>query len=459
VSRQSHIDLKVTLPGARARADAARWVLWGAMIFAASGIVLHFYAAWVRSKPVIWVYQSLTFGIGIAALLALVWVRQSLAQAMHLFAWVTMGCVTGLLIYTFEDGNNILPLVAIFYVCIFTLGLFLGFKSALWYALATSLILLLIGFFYNQQDTVVLLIVLAFSAALPGKVVERLIEQSTAELSTINLQLEELVEARTAELRAEIAERKQAEEALRQRTKDLEKRNQELDAYAHTVAHDLKSPLSSLIGFADLLESRYEQLPNERIPYYLGIIGQNGRKIVNIIDELLLLASVRQLEGVTIEPLDMASIVQDARQRLADVIKEHNAEIIIAETLPASLGHRPWVEEVVVNYVSNAIRYGGVPPVVKVGATADTADGYVHFWVRDNGKGLTTEEQSRLFTPFTQLTQFSAKGHGLGLSIVQRIVDRLNGQVGIESEVGQGSTFFFTLPRAVALIDDSDNIN
>jgi signal transduction histidine kinase len=72
----------------------------------------------------------------------------------------------------------------------------------------------------------------------------------------------------------------------------------------------------------------------------------------------------------------------------------------------------------------------------------------VHFWVRDNGAGLTTEEQARLFTPFERLHQARAEGHGLGLSIVRRIVEKLDGQVGVESQVGQGSVFWFTLREA-----------
>jgi two-component system sensor histidine kinase/response regulator len=97
------------------------------------------------------------------------------------------------------------------------------------------------------------------------------------------------------------------------------------------------------------------------------------------------------------------------------------------------------------NYLSNAIQYGGRPPRVELGVT-EQADGMVRFWVRDNGPGLTPEEQARLFTPFTQLAQVRARGHGLGLSIVRRIVERLGGQVGVESEIGRGSAFTFTLP-------------
>jgi two-component system sensor histidine kinase/response regulator len=141
----------------------------------------------------------------------------------------------------------------------------------------------------------------------------------------------------------------------------------------------------------------------------------------------------------------MASIVAEAQQRLAHMIEEHQAEIILPDTWPVALGHGPWVEEVWVNYLNNAIKYGGQPPHVELGATKQP-DGMVRFWVRDNGPGLRPEEQARLFTPFTRLDQVRTKGHGLGLSIVGRIVEKLGGQVGVESEVGRGSVFTFTLP-------------
>jgi hypothetical protein len=108
------------------------------------------------------------------------------------------------------------------------------------------------------------------------------------------------------------------------------------------------------------------------------------------------------------------------------------------------------------NYITNALKYGGDPPQVELGADvvatgadpAAAADAHVRFWVRDNGDGLTEDEQERLFTPFERLHQTRAHGHGLGLSIVRRIINRLDGEVGVESEAlpGKGSTFYFTLP-------------
>jgi two-component system sensor histidine kinase/response regulator len=223
----------------------------------------------------------------------------------------------------------------------------------------------------------------------------------------------------------------------------------ELDAYAHTVAHDLKNPLGSLVGFSDMLETEYTELSDEQLLLCVNTIARSARKMTNIIEELLLLASVRKMEEVKTEPLDMAAVVGEALDRLADMIAGHQAEIITPEVWPAAIGYGPWVEEIWVNYVSNGLKYGGQPPQVEMGGKLlNGPAGQVRFWVRDNGAGLSPDDQARLFTPFTQIHQARAEGHGLGLSIVQRIVEKLGGQVGVESEEGQGSVFFFTLPSA-----------
>jgi len=249
----------------------------------------------------------------------------------------------------------------------------------------------------------------------------------------------------------ELAERKRAEEMLQQRNRELaalntelQARNEELDAFAHTVAHDLQNPLAIITGLAEEVEKGYATFSEEELQRYLQTMSRNGRKMSNIIEGLLLLAGVRKAE-VERQPLDMAGVVAEAWMRLVDLAREHQAEIILPPTWPVARGHAPWVEEVWVNYLSNAIKYGGQPPRVEVGAQVQ-ADGTVRFWVRDNGDGIAPETLGRLFTPFTRLNQVRARGHGLGLSIVRRIVEKLGGQVGAESQVGQGSTFFFTLP-------------
>jgi two-component system sensor histidine kinase/response regulator len=241
-------------------------------------------------------------------------------------------------------------------------------------------------------------------------------------------------------------ERKQAEESLHQRTVELQARNEELDAFAHTVAHDLKNPLSVIIGFVEVLREDDAFILAEERRKYLHNIERIGRKMDDITEALLLLAQVPQME-VEMEPLDMAHVVNEALLHLGRMIQEQQAEIVLPDAWPQALGYGPWVEEVWLNYLSNAIRYGGRPPRVELGATVQP-DGWVRFWARDNGDGLTPEGQARLFAPFMRLDEGHVPGHGLGLSIVRRIVEKLGGQVGVESQVGQGSVFTFTLRAA-----------
>jgi len=239
------------------------------------------------------------------------------------------------------------------------------------------------------------------------------------------------------------------QKSLRREIIERDKLIAELDAYAHTVAHDLKNPLGTLIGFSSMLETSYTDLSDEQLRLCTSTIAKSGRKMTNIIEELLLLASVRKMDHVKIKPLDMNVVVAEALDRLAYMVAEYQAEIVTPKVWPVALGYGPWVEEIWVNYISNALKYGGQPPQVEMGGTLpNEPDGEVRFWVRDNGAGLSPEDQACLFTPFTQIHQARAEGYGLGLSIVQRIAGKLGGQVGVESEVGQGSVFFFTLPSA-----------
>jgi PAS domain S-box-containing protein len=280
-----------------------------------------------------------------------------------------------------------------------------------------------------------------------------------------------LKNARTHQaLQQEVEERHRAEEALYRSLAELRARNEELDAFAHTVAHGLQNPIAVIIGTAEVLEQDCATMSVEELRQHLGTIGQSGRKIGSIIGELLLLAQVRKGE-VAMEPLDMASIVAEAQQRLADLMEAYQVEIVAPDTWPMALGYRPWIEEVWVNYLSNAIKYGGQPPRVELGYSAldslPEAQAHIEhaahastiqypiskmirFWVRDNGPGLTVDEQARLFTSFTRLDRLRARGYGLGLSIVRRIVEKLGGQVAVESAgmPGQGSVFSFTLPAA-----------
>lgn len=224
----------------------------------------------------------------------------------------------------------------------------------------------------------------------------------------------------------------------------LRLQNDELKAFSHTVAHDLRNPIALVVGFNEILSELLEDNEDPQVHELLEMTGKTAYRMDDIIEALLLLARVRQ-EDIALQELEMAEIVSEVMERLQFSIVEAEATIVQADRWPDVVGYAPWVEEVWVNYVSNGLKYGGDSPHLTLGYTVQE-EGMVHFWVQDDGPGIEPSHQARLFTEFTRLNTIEVEGHGLGLSIVRRIIDRLNGSVGVESTVGEGSKFYFSLP-------------
>jgi two-component system, sensor histidine kinase and response regulator len=231
--------------------------------------------------------------------------------------------------------------------------------------------------------------------------------------------------------------------SLSEQASTLEARNRELSAYDHTVAHNLKDPLSVILATADAIFHITDLTPEE-LRAYLMQIHSTAQSMDEMIDNMLLLSELGEVEP-PVGPLNMAEIVSRVRLRMVYQVEQHRARIHYPVTWPIAVGYAPWVEEVWANLISNAIKYGGRPPEIGLGASV-RRDGTAMFWVRDNGAGLSEEAQAAMFRPFSQLGPVRTPGHGLGLAIVKRIVERLGGQVGLESQPGRGSRFSFTLP-------------
>jgi two-component system sensor histidine kinase/response regulator len=227
----------------------------------------------------------------------------------------------------------------------------------------------------------------------------------------------------------------QANRKLERQVEELKARNEELDAFAHTAAHDLRGPLTLIISFAEALEGIYTTLPEEEVRESMRSIARSGRKMDQIIEELLSLAELRRAEKVKMEPLDMASIVDAAKKRLFTVMDEHQMEIVTPDAWPTALGYAPWVEDVWVSYISNAVQSSSQPPRVELGATAEVGN-TVRFWGRD----LNTLER----TPDRQRDD---KGGGLGAVFVRRIMEKMGRQARAEvpSDEDQDYLFTFTL--------------
>ncbi len=239
---------------------------------------------------------------------------------------------------------------------------------------------------------------------------------------------------------------------ISRRAAELESQNMALNDFAHTVAHQIQGLLSHMVGYASLVDSHYQNQLNEPAQQAVDQIMQSGYKMNNVITELLFLASMRS-DTVQVNELDSRRILVEVIKRLRYKIRETEAEIKMPNSWPAALGYAPWIEEVWLNYISNGLKYGskdGFPPVLQLGATKED-DGMVRFWLADNGPGISEIDQKRLFRPHTRVTSKNIRGEGLGLSIVWRIVKKCGGNVGVESKLGVGSLFWFTLPSGEAM--------
>lgn len=229
---------------------------------------------------------------------------------------------------------------------------------------------------------------------------------------------------------------------------EIEKREkliEELDAFAHTVAHDLRNSLSSIFSASEIMEEIIKLNDKNLLCELSNLINHSANKSIQITHELLLLATTDKTK-VELKPLDMANVFDEAKNQLADFIKNSGTQIIEPAEWPEAIGYAPWIEEVWSNYISNAIKYGGTPPKIEVGSEK-LLTGNIMFWIKDNGTGLTPEEQQKLFKNFVRLHPHKADGYGLGLSIVKKIIEKLNGSAGVENlGDGQGSKFYFILP-------------
>lgn len=225
--------------------------------------------------------------------------------------------------------------------------------------------------------------------------------------------------------------------------KELELQNQELDAYSHTIAHDLKSPLSVIMMKTGLVKRYLPDAPPKVLRNLDEIINRTEH-MADMIDQLLLLSKLRDMNQTFVR-VNTNHVIQRSLTRFIE-IETGKVKVDIQPNLPRVIGHAQWLEEVFANLISNAIKYRGdenLNPRIRITTKRDQQ--LVRFEVTDNGIGIRKEDQAHLFKMFTRLHHVKAEGLGLGLSIVHRIVTRLGGELGVESEWGKGTTFWFTM--------------
>jgi PAS domain S-box-containing protein len=219
----------------------------------------------------------------------------------------------------------------------------------------------------------------------------------------------------------------------------------DLDAYARSVAHDLKNPIGSVVSLSELIKNRLAGNNLTDVDEMIGYVYDQGKKMIGIIDGLLMLSRIRK-EDIIKTPIDTAEILAEVFKRLENEIERRKAVIEKPDQWPKVMGHPQWIEEVWVNLVSNALKYGGVPPVIKLGFEK-IMPGSFRFWIQDNGNGLPEESLNKIFRDFERLGIKDTDGYGLGLPIVKRIFEKLGGAVQATSSnlPGEGCIFSFTL--------------
>ncbi|MDX1522875.1 MAG: ATP-binding protein [Anaerolineae bacterium] len=249
----------------------------------------------------------------------------------------------------------------------------------------------------------------------------------------------------------DITEFKQAEEALRlahrqlsKKAADLEIANAELGQYAYVVSHDLKTPLRAIHNYADFL--RYdlgEMLEGDHLEYLAGLI-EAVNEAEALVDDLLELSRIGRKE-VPLEKIDLQLFLQD----LLDAIDQApDIEIRMAKTWPTIEAETSLLRQIFQNLIQNSLKFNqSTPKTVSLGWQT-VQGGRYEFFVQDNGIGIKNEYQDRIFQVFQRLhTTDEYPGTGIGLAIVKKATEKLQGTVRVESVLGQGSTFFVTLPK------------
>jgi PAS domain S-box-containing protein len=244
----------------------------------------------------------------------------------------------------------------------------------------------------------------------------------------------------------DIAERRKAQEAIQDYAAKLERSNKELDDFTYIVSHDLKEPLRSLDAFSKFVMADYADNVGAEGRGYLERIRANAQRMQVLIEDLLQVSRLsrrpNELQSVAIAPL-----LEEVTQRFEYVTAQKGVQIHAQEPLPTILCDRVRLAEAFANLISNAIKYNDKPtPIITIRCRA--TDGWYQFSVSDNGPGIEPQYFEKIFEIFQRLGhKEEQEGTGVGLTIVKKVVELHKGRIWVESAVGQGTTFHFTIPR------------
>ena len=271
-------------------------------------------------------------------------------------------------------------------------------------------------------------------------------------------------EKRAAELIVANRELKQAEDDIRklndelenkviERTAQLESVNSELESFSYSVSHDLRAPIRAIHGYTRILIEDYAGKLNTDGEKVLQSIMHNSKKMGQLIDDLLAFSKLGRKQ-VTVSDIDMASLVQFVKDEFLFDNNETIPQFVI-KMLPPAKGDQSLIKQVWINLISNAIKYSKYKQTTNIEIGAYEKENLVVYYVKDEGAGFDMQYYDKLFGVFQRLhSQQEFEGTGIGLAIVQKIVHRHNGTIWAESNLNEGSTFYFSLPNIKTLLNE-----